>query len=201
MRSSLPTSHGFTPRAKPGAPPIISPLPASAKLPFVTNFEFVGTMDNAPYLCTAAAITWRRDRLGGEDVIAEYLVTLAKQAGELVSKRLGTEVMENEEGTLGLCAFSNVRLPLDFEEVSQISDSPDKQSLGGKVRDWMSLVLVKEYGTFMAFMWYAGAWWVRLSAQVYLEVDDFQRAADMLLEVCERVQKGEFKNGLEVSKL
>jgi hercynylcysteine S-oxide lyase len=201
IRSTLPTSHGFIPKPIPGVPSVPSPLPTNNKPEFVANFQSVGTIDNSPYLCTPAAIAWRRDNLGGEDVVAEYLERLAQQAGKLVSKQLGTEVLDNEEGTLGLCAFSNVRLPLEFEELAQVPGAPDKESLGLMVRDWISLVLVKEYNTFIASMWYAGAWWVRLSAQVYLDIEDFQRAADILSEICNRVKRGEFIKTLEAPKL
>jgi len=201
IRTTFPTSHGFIPKPKPGKPPIFSPLPASGKSPFVTNFEFVGTIDNAPYLCVPSALAYRHDRLGGEDAVTSYLATLAKQAGQLVSKALGTEVLENEEGTLGLCAFSNVRLPLDVESLSLLANCTDKAEFGVMVRDWMSLMLVKEYGTFMALMYYADAWWVRLSAQVYLDIQDFKLAASILTNVCKRVESGEFLKIVDVAKL
>jgi hercynylcysteine S-oxide lyase len=161
----------------------------------------VGTIDYSPYLVVPAAITYRAENLGGEDAIAAHLKALARQAGALVAESLGTWVLENEEGTLGNCAFSNVRLPLDVQELLKVSGAPDEASIGAKIRDWMSLVVVNEYSSFMAFMWYAGAWWVRLSAQVYLELEDFERAAEILKEVSERVKNGEFLNKIEVSKL
>lgn len=201
MRSTLPTSHGFVARLKPGEKPLLSPLPYNPKPPFVANFEFVGTIDNAPFLCVSTAFAYRRDRLGGEDAVNALLFSLARDAGRLVSKQLGTETMENKEGTLGRCAFSNVRLPLDAAELVALVGEDQKAALGGLVRDWMSLVLVKEYDTFMAFMWYGGAWWVRLSAQVYLDMDDFQKGANVLTEVCGRVKRGEFKNAIEVASL
>jgi hercynylcysteine S-oxide lyase len=177
------------------------PAPANAKPAFASNFEFVGTIDNSPYLCVSTAIAYRTERLGGEDAIAGHLNALARQAGALVAEKLGTQVLENEEATLGNCAFSNVRLPLDAQELLKVPGAPGEAAIGGKVRDWMSLVIVKEYNTFMALMWYAGDWWVRLSAQVYLELKDFERAAEILKEVSMRVKKGEFLNNLEVPKL
>jgi len=201
IRSTLPTSHGFVPMPKPGKQQIFSPLPTSTKSPFVVNFEFVGTIDNAPYLCVPTALAYRRDRLGGEDVVTSYLITLAKKAGQLVSRRLGTEVLDNDEGTLGLCAFSNVRLPLDVDELSRLANRPDRAVFAIEIRDWMSLTLVKEYGTFMALLFYAGAWWVRLSAQVYLDMEDFERAADILVEVCKRVKAGEHLISKTVAKI
>jgi selenocysteine lyase/cysteine desulfurase len=199
MRSTIPTSYGFTPIPRPGVPPVMSPLPASTKSAFVNNFEFVGTIDNAPYLCLPAAVKYRQDTFGGEDAIAAYLVKLAHRAGEIVSGMLGTDVLENEEGTLQNCAFSNVRLPLELNalhDIAQARGSISADALVGPVRDWMSLLVIREYGSFIALMWYAGSFWVRLSAQVYLDEEAFKRAGEILTDVCKRVKKGEFIEAL-----
>ena len=52
---------------------------------------------------------------------------------------------------------------------------------------------MEEYSTFIAIIFYGKAWWVRLSAQVYLTIEDFEWAGKVLKEVCERVQKGRWK--------
>lgn len=115
MRSTLPTSHGFVPKA---GNTLVSPLPPSAKSEYISNFEFIGTLDNSPYLCIPAALAWREKvvwkDLRGEDAVIGYGQYLAERAGEIVSKILGTEVLQNEEGTLTKCHFANVRLPLDL---------------------------------------------------------------------------------------
>jgi len=194
MRSTLPTSHGFEPaNAK-----IASPLPKSAfvdakKSAYISNFEFVGTIDNTPYLCLPAALAWR-ENLGGEDVIREYCWTLAREGAKLLAKELGTEVLENETGTLGRCCLSNVRLPISVSGAKQYATKAgiDEAEVGGAVRDWMSKTLIDDYGTFMQSLFYGGAWWVRLSGQVYLEMGDMEWAAQTLKKVCERVEKGEW---------
>ena len=193
MRSTLPTSHGFAPLPINGVGKAISnPLPPSGKSDFVANFEFVGTIDNSPYLCIPAALEWRSklrwNGLSGEEAIIAYTSHIAHEAGKQVSSRLGTQVLENEEGTLGKCNFANVRLPLSFKEVSS-------RDVGQavKVAQWIAKVLVEEYNTFIAVIFYAEAWWVRLSGQVYLTVDDFDWGAKVLQEVCGRVVGGEWQ--------
>lgn len=156
---------------------------------YVTNFEFVGTVDNAPYLCIPTALKYRED-LGGEAAIREHCHALARSAAKLVSEALGgTAILENEEGTLGRCCMSNVKLPLQLEEIISMAK---KENVGMMVLNWIYNVLVSEHNTFMAIVWYDNAWWVRLSAQVYLDEKDFEWAAKVLKEVCERVMKGEF---------
>jgi selenocysteine lyase/cysteine desulfurase len=197
MRSTLPTSHGFVPApTDDGSAAIRSPLPPSSKTEFVNSFEFVGTVDNSPVLCVPAAIEWRKkitwgDK-SGEEAIYAYNAHIAREAGEIMAAGLKTEVMENAEGTLTNCFFSNVRLPLSFEALVQ-KDS-------GKAWDillWISSTLIKDYDTFMGLNFHAGAWWVRLSGQVYLTKEDFEWATKVLKEVCERVEKGEWKKSGE----
>lgn len=191
MRSSLPTSHGFVPRTSSG---LISPLPPSSKSAFVTQFEFTGTIDTSPYLCVKTALEWRSKvtwkDMRGEEAIMKYYQHLARSAGEIVSSILHTEVMENEDSTLGNCAFANVRLPLDLKD-----DAGAEYATAVAIAQWMSKVLVEEYNTFLAIVVHGGKWWVRLSAQVYLTEEDFRWGGHVLKEVCERVKNGKWKGG------
>jgi hypothetical protein len=194
MRSTLPTSHGFEPRSL----KINSPFPKSAfadqkKTAHISNFEFVGTIDNAPYLCIPAAIAWR-ESLGGEKVVIEYNQELAKQAAKYVAKELVTEVMDNSTATLTQCCLTNVRLPLSVSTAQAFAAKAgvEETEVGGAVRDWMSKTFVDDYRTFIQSMFYGGAWWVRLSGQVYLEMADFEWATETLKKMCERVEAGEW---------
>ena len=190
MRSTLPTSHGFVPL--PTGERINNPLPPSNKSEYITNFEFVGTLDDSPYLCVPAGIEWRSkitwNGKRGEEAVFAYNLHLASRSGKIVSGILQTETLENEEGTLGNCNFSNIRLPLSFSELTS-SDPAQATQIG----QWIARTLVDEYRTFIAIIFYGGAWWVRLSAQVYLTEQDFQWAGHVLREVCARVNKGEWK--------
>lgn len=192
IRSTLPTSHGFAPFPKEGAV-INNPLPPSSKSAYIANFEFVGTMDNGPFTSVPAAIEFRKactwKGKSGEDAIIAFTQDQARQAGKVVAEILGTEVMENEEKTLGNCNLSNVRLPLEFDK---IASGDHTQAV--MVAQWIANTLVAEYDTFIAIIFYAGAWWVRLSSQVYLNMADWQWAGETLKEICDRAQKGEALN-------
>lgn len=188
MRSTLPTSHGFKPLSSEA---INNPLPPSSATDFEVAFQMIGTLDNSNYCCASAAIDWRSkltfNGTSGEEAIMAYSQTLAQDAGRLTSQKLGTEVLENEQGTLGQCSFSNVRLPLDYAKVAG-----GDQAQAVKVAQWLAATLVKEYDTFIAVIIHGGAWWVRLSAQVYLTLQDFEWGATVLKELCQRVEKGEW---------
>ncbi|KAK0670112.1 pyridoxal phosphate-dependent transferase [Cercophora samala] len=186
IRSTVPTSHGFEAAELPGGNKRVNPLPPNEKGYFVNAFQFVGTMDNAPYLCVNDAIKWREEALGGEVRIREELMKMAREGGKLVAEALGTEVLDNEEGTMSASAMTNVALPLLAEDIKANGD-------GAAVHSYILSTLMEEYQTFVAVFVFQGRWWARLSAQVYLELEDFKWAGGVLKEVCDRVVKGEYK--------
>ncbi|KAI9718608.1 MAG: hypothetical protein M1812_004059 [Candelaria pacifica] len=191
IRSSLPTSHGFEPLPVPGKKELVKPIPLVGESAFVQNFQFVGTIDNSPYLCIPAALKFRNEVCGGEEKIMTYCRNLAKEAGEIVSTILGTNVLDNEEGTLTNCFFANVRLPL--------AKQPADVGVSGvaAVTQFMTRTMTAESKTFMQITFYNNNWWVRLSATIYLEITDFEWAAGVLKDLCGRAKKGEYLKGQE----
>ncbi|KAI1077967.1 PLP-dependent transferase [Whalleya microplaca] len=175
ITSSLPTSHGYV--AKSGAR--FNPLPMANPSTFVNNFQFVGTMDSSSYLCVKDAIAWRQEVLGGEARIIEYVQALAKEGGKKAAGILGTEVLDNKSGSMSNCGMTNVALPLEAEAVADV-----------KIREWMMEAMIHDYKTFVPLFATPGRLYARLSAQVYLNVEDFEWAGQMLLDLCGRVAKG-----------
>ncbi len=115
-----------------------------------------------------------------------YCADLATTGGAKVAQILGTEVLENEERSLGRCCFANVRLPLRVGEGKGEVREGDRAA----VTQWLVKTMVDEFCTFMALCFYAGNWWVRLSGQVYLELSDFEWAGGVLGELCGRIEEG-----------
>ncbi|KAL2259874.1 hypothetical protein VTK26DRAFT_6301 [Humicola hyalothermophila] len=224
IRSSVPTSHGFValPQAQDqdqdqggpdqtGKAQRFNPLPPSSKSAFVNQFEFVGTLDNAPYLCVKDAIAWRERVLGGEERIRDSLTELARAGGQKVAEILGTEVLDNASRSLTRCSMVNVALPLAVASEPQDGKAGGDGGGGAELaslpaipqaeeaaaRNWILTTLIGEYRTFVALFVYGGRYWARLSAQVYLEMDDFEWAGRTLKEVCERAARGEYKQGAQ----
>jgi len=186
MRTSFPTSHGFVPR------PVDDETGASAYrlpegvTPFTFQFDFVGTLDNSPYMCVPAALKFRETVCGGEAAIRAYCSDLAKRVGMRAAEMFGTEVLENEEGSLGRGTFMvNVRLPLDAKTV------PLDERGAFRVVEYLLKATIDVSGSLLACMWYAGSWWVRFSAQVYLELEDFEWGVDVMKGLCEGIEKGD----------
>lgn len=207
MMSTLPTSHGYVSKA---ATRSNSMLPGG-KSTFVRNFEYTGTIDNSPYLCVKDSIRWRRELLGGEEKVFEYLVILAKEGGQRVAGILGTEVLDNATRTATNCAMVNVRLPLAIQHNANQSeegshtgqaDSPVKGVVQSKdverVSDWMMKTLVDKYRTFIVVYVHGQHLWTRLSAQVYLDTNDFEWAGRILLQLCEKAARREYESGPEI---
>ncbi|KAJ0118581.1 plp-dependent transferase [Diaporthe amygdali] len=235
IRSTVPTSHGYIPL--PGATSRANPLPPSAKSAFVNAFEYVGTLDNSPYLCVKDSIEFRERVLGGEGRIQQYMRSLAKHGGEKISQMLGTWVMGYEHGKTERftnCAMVNIAMPLVVlqDTISDTSASVvDEQvktetwqvsargaapvcaaelhchgsQVQARVRDillphedaeriwnWMTKALVDDYQTFIPLFYHNRRFWARLSAQVYLDMDDFLWAGKTLKVLCERVARREY---------
>ncbi|KAH8703428.1 putative cysteine desulfurylase [Talaromyces proteolyticus] len=178
IRSSLPTSHGYMPIDKPGKAKINNPLPASDKSYFVQSFEFVGTLDYSPFLCVSDAIKYRDLVCGGEEEIIKYCITLAQRGSERVAEILETEVIGEAEQRE--CPMGMVRLPID------ISRNDIAEGKGRSIGAWIEKVSAEEYDAFVPVILHSESLWVRLSGQVYLTLEDFDRVGKMLSGICKR---------------
>ncbi len=136
---------------------------------FTTEFDYTGTMDPTAYLAVPAALAFF-ERLGGT-ALMERNRRLAAEAAKMLAIGLGTEVGAVPEmaGAMGL-----VRLPLDL---------PSKRSEALKVRR-----ALQEAGTDAPVHPQAGGLWLRLSAYAYNELSDYQRLAQVLPGVLDRLR-------------
>lgn len=149
----------------------------------MNQFEFVGALDNSAYLCVPDCFEFIDKLCGGEEAYRSYIISLAAEGGQRVAQILGTEVMDNTDKTLTLCAFSNVRLPI--EDLIQSSQSASAVKLAQK----LTQILVTEHNTFLAVYAHGNAIYVRLSGQIYLDIQDFESAGYLLKRLCERLRK------------
>lgn len=162
----------------------------------MANFEYVGTLDNSPYICVPEALKWRQEAAGGEEAIRNYCQNLVLEGSKKIAEMLGTEIMDNEEGTLTKCCMVNVRLPLkishSLENKTEMGEYVVKPGFGVEATDWMLDTLMNEFKTFIAIYYFQDAWWARMCGQIYLDMADFEWAGGVLKEICDRVGKGEY---------
>lgn len=97
--------------------------------------------------------------------------------------------------------MANVRLPLEPALIAKLFEEREQTFDPGVVRDWTMKRLMEKHGVFCAVFYYRDAWWYRLSAQVYLEIADFEVGVEKILHVCEEVRNGAFLNKGEEKKL
>jgi selenocysteine lyase/cysteine desulfurase len=190
VRSTIPTSHGFIKRSQEVQD--VTYEPVSDGSVFAKNFETVGTVDLSPYLCARDAIRWRKEACKGENAIIEYCTALAKNAGIKVANILGTEVLDNKTGTLTDCFMANVRLPLSVSPHPIEGQNTVRAEEIGIARQWILKRMTSDANTYVIIAPYGGIWWLRLSSQIYLTIDDFERAAIILKKLCDRMGNREF---------
>lgn len=148
----------------------------------------------SPLVCVPKALEFREKVCGGEDNIRRYCTELAKQGGQRIADILDTTPMQSDSGTLQDCCFATIQLPLQFENTD--SQYPSTTSTF-QVSDWMKISkfimdkATEEHDTFLPVSYHAGYMWARISAQVYLDIDDFVFAGEILKDLCDRVRKGE----------
>ncbi|KAI9020957.1 pyridoxal phosphate-dependent transferase [Phycomyces nitens] len=143
---------------------------------FQREFGWPGTCDFSSYMCIEKALEYRAS-LGGEEAIMSYCNNLAKQGGELTARVLGTCVMENAKGSL-TAAMVNVKLPLHNPRLEAT-----------EIPNYFIDKLIYEHKCMGAVYRHNGDWWVRLSAQVYNELDEFEVIGKALLKVCASLEK------------
>jgi isopenicillin-N epimerase len=136
---------------------------------FTAEFDYTGTRDNSAWLAVPAALDYV-DAWGAEAIRA-HNAALARDAGTMLSKAWNSEAATAPE----FCAaMVSVRLP----------GGPTGQARGLKAHGGdreaarsLAAQLREQHGITAAIMALDGGLWVRVSAQIYNEIDDYTRLA------------------------
>ena len=128
---------------------------------FLAEFDWTGTFDPSAQLAVPAALAFHH-RLGGSALMARN-AKLAAEAATLVAARLGTEAVE---GAMAAGAMRLVRLP-----VAGVADAPRALALRQRLLT---------AGTDAPVQALAGRMWLRLSAQAYNTLADYERLAELV---------------------
>ncbi|HEX6841907.1 MAG TPA: aminotransferase class V-fold PLP-dependent enzyme [Stellaceae bacterium] len=128
---------------------------------FLAEFDWTGTIDPTPFLCVPDAIACH-SRFGGPALMARNR-RLALEAARLLAARWGT-ALGGPEGSFA--AMVTVRLPLP-EATHEAAVALQRR-------------LSAEHRIEAAIMAHAGALWVRVAAQAYNQLADYERLAAVL---------------------
>ncbi|OAL72432.1 hypothetical protein A7D00_3432 [Trichophyton violaceum] len=189
--------------------PFAKPIDAFfAQSDFELQFEFIGTNDDLPYLCVPDAMKYRQEVCGGEEKIMQYCQTLAFEAGNRVARIWGADVLsefcssgghldvtKEKRSEFRKCAFANVRLPITLVDDQNVPQGRIAKAEWPVVRmadavptcRAMEQRLVLKHSTMSPCYVHAGSIWTRLSAQVYLEVSDFEWLASVFKKIFEEL--------------
>ncbi|KAG8839491.1 hypothetical protein FRC20_006014 [Serendipita sp. 405] len=158
MRWTFPISEGYT------SPP--------NEVKFAEQYEWLGTIDYAPYLSVIPALQFRKE-LGGEDRIRSYCHGLAREGGSKMAEILGTELMDKDDKFTA--NMVDVLLPLSEEEI---------KILPSNVPGIIHTRLLENWHCMSAVYKHNGKIWTRASAQIWIEVSDFEYVARALATIC-----------------
>ncbi|CAJ1398001.1 unnamed protein product [Effrenium voratum] len=141
---------------------------------FQDRFDYIGTRDYTPWCAMGAALDFRQ-ALGGEALVQSYMMELSRRAGRMMAHSFDTETVVSEDMTPAMFA---VRLPLPKTWDSQKQQACTGHIAAGLIQDSMQIIpftLRTEDSQ--------ETHWIRVSAQVYLELDDFKRLAAAVLRL------------------
>jgi isopenicillin-N epimerase len=128
---------------------------------FTAEFDYTGTRDNSAWLAVPAAIDYV-DALGAEAMRA-HNGALAREAGAMLNEAWNSELAATTEFRASMVS---VRLP---GAGGAESDRDAARRLAGR--------LAERHGITAAIMLLDGGLWVRVSAQIYNEIGDYERLA------------------------
>jgi len=154
----------------------ISPDDPSFPSNFVAQFDWTGSRDLIPYLSIQPALDFRI-AIGGEKKIMDYCHFLALTGGRVMAEVLGTEMLDQSNSGELTASMVDVRLPL------LILPNETRSELRALVIKFQDKMLENE--CFVAVYVHDGKWWTRASAQIWLEMSDFEHVARVLLKLCE----------------
>lgn len=135
----------------------------------------LNTVDPSPFLCVGAAMDYRAS-IGGEEAIRKYTHDVAVKGGALVAEMLGTQVMENSTKTLTV-SMVNVEVPAFKTSKSD-----------AEVAAFFLNKSVYKYHTMFPIYKNNGKWWIRLCGQIYVDLDDFKKAGESILNIVKDIE-------------
>ena len=134
-------------------------------VPLADRYEYTSTRDYTALLSLSAAIDFRQDVLGGDDAIYDYVRHLALTARRYLLELWNTAPLVPESMEEFMI---NVGLPISDPTVAKELQQDLLEQHG------MYAIVVQDHVSGMIY--------TRLSAQVYLEISDFQRLGQAVLD-------------------
>ncbi|KAF9419560.1 hypothetical protein BGZ94_009371 [Podila epigama] len=140
---------------------------------FEAEFSWLGTQDYSSIMSIEGALEYRKQF--GEDAIINYTHQLAVEGGKAMAKILGTDLLTLEDHHIA--NMVNVRLP--FKDINH--------PMAGMNSPVLMALLMDKYNVFSPTFQHNGQVYTRVSAQIYLELSDFERLAHIWKEIVDGI--------------
>ncbi|KAG0018905.1 hypothetical protein BGZ81_010027 [Podila clonocystis] len=147
-------------------------IPSDYKAGFASEFSYIAAQDFASLLSISSAIEFRKQF--GEEAITHYSHQLALEGGHVLAKILGTSMLTPDEHQVA--NMVNVRLP--FKDLS----NPKVTS-----STYLMNLLMDKYGVFTPSFRHGDHFYMRVCAQIYLELPDFVRLGNIWKEIVDEI--------------
>ncbi|PVU99635.1 hypothetical protein BB559_000526 [Furculomyces boomerangus] len=152
----------------------------SLKTGWRNAFFTQGTSDYSAFLSVNAAADFV-EAVGGIRKVKEYCHNLAIEGKNLMESKYGMAPMTRDEKQIP--NMINCKLPLQF-------GNPIHDKVGGRLSE---VLLTKKNSSGFVYA-HNGAWWIRLYAQIYLDLHDFDKFGKVLTETIEEEITAETEN-------
>lgn len=126
---------------------------------YIPAFDWIGTRDVTPWLCFEAGAK-AHDSFGGAGLLEQNRL-LALAGAQILTESLGAVVSAPPPMRAAMAALS-------------LENASGDSQLALSLRQ----VLLREYGVVVPVHAFAGKIWLRISAQIYNRIDDYQRCAE-----------------------
>ncbi|KAH3672212.1 hypothetical protein WICMUC_004402 [Wickerhamomyces mucosus] len=150
------------------------------KTRFIDQFNYTGANLIGNILTVQKASEFIEE-IGGLERIQKWNFDLAKKVGAAVTELWGTSLLENEEGTL-ISSLVSVEFPTKEGTIIRESDW-ETFNIYKFIREGIEKKLIKEYNTTAPIFLHNGKIYIRFSAQIYSDLDDY-------IESAKRIEKG-----------
>ncbi|CAF4905305.1 unnamed protein product [Rotaria sp. Silwood1] len=133
---------------------------------FQNEFFWLGTKDYSPYLTISDALDFRQT-IANETDIFNYNHQLAIQAGNLIANMWNSSTLTSNETFIS--TMNNIELPLYFDTRNKMNNLYQK--------------LINQYNIFLPMFRFDNKFYCRISAQIYMELEDYQTVGKIVLDI------------------
>ena len=131
---------------------------------FQSEFFWLGTKDYSSYLTISDALDFRQT-IASENDIFHYNHQLAIDAGNLMASLWNSSTLTSTEESIS--TMNNIELPAIIKTIDQMNNLYQK--------------LINEHNIFLPMFQFDQKFYCRISAQIYMELIDYQHVAQILL--------------------